>query len=181
MLTISIDAGQKEEREHRGTMLTKTKEKRDKVSELLQRKKVSVFIVFCCRNRFVPPPHLLISHLHVPSLVSSGEIFFSDVAERKRKPCSEGCKIKLQLYRPVTLWGGKARILWAVGEIPALSSLRGLGTKGGVAISHCYKRSWLIRVWLALCSLWVQSQPRKQVSYHNGRHSGNPWLKPRIH
>jgi hypothetical protein len=83
-------------------MLTKTKEKKDKVSELLQGKKekFSVFIVFCFAE--IGLSLTLISHLHVPALFSPGEIFFSDVAERKRKPCTEDCKIKLQLYRPHT-------------------------------------------------------------------------------
>lgn len=60
-------------------MLTKTKKKKDKVSELLHRKKSFPFLSSSFAEIGLCP--ILISHPQVPSLFSSGEIFLSDVAE----------------------------------------------------------------------------------------------------
>jgi hypothetical protein len=49
-------------------MLTKTKEKKDKVNELLQRKKFPFLSSSVAEIGLSP---ILISHLHVPSLFSS--------------------------------------------------------------------------------------------------------------
>jgi hypothetical protein len=61
-------------------MLTKTKKKKDKVSELLHRKKKSFPFLSSSFAEIGLCP-ILISHPHVPTLFSSGEIFLSDVAE----------------------------------------------------------------------------------------------------
>lgn len=90
MLAISRGMGQK--RESRGKMLTKTKEKKDKVNELLQRKKFS-FHPFLSQKSFCLSSVFLF-FVFFPRFPLE-KYFFSDVAQRKRKRCSEDCKIKL--------------------------------------------------------------------------------------
>jgi hypothetical protein len=73
-------------------MLTKTKEKKDKVNELLQRRKKKVLFLSSSFAKIVLSP-IRISAL-LPRFPQE-KYFFSDVAQRKRKRCIEDCKIKL--------------------------------------------------------------------------------------
>lgn len=91
MLAISRGMGQK--RERWGKMLTKTKEKKDKVNELLQRKKKFSFYSLLSQKSFCLSSVFLFFMLF--SRFPLEKYFFSDVAQRKRKRCTEDCKIKL--------------------------------------------------------------------------------------
>lgn len=132
----------KEATEEWGTMLTKTKGKKDKVSELLHRKKVFVFIVFFCRNRRVSNSYFSSSCSLVPlwrntSLGCSGR-------------GQEICEIKLQLHHHVTVWrespGAETRIHWQGWNLGIFISLQLRHTQGWVAIRRRYKWTWLLSV-----------------------------------
>jgi len=74
-------------------MLTKTKEKKDKVNELLQRKKNFSFYPLLSQKSFFLSSVFLF-FMFFPCFPLE-KYFFSDVAQRKRKRCTEDCKIKL--------------------------------------------------------------------------------------
>lgn len=74
-------------------MLTKTKEKKDKVNELLQRKKKSSFYPLLSQKSFCLSSVFLFFMFFLRFPLE--KYFFSDVAQRKRKRCTEDCKIKL--------------------------------------------------------------------------------------
>jgi len=75
-------------------MLTKTKEKKDKVNELLQRKKKMFSFYPLLSQKSFCLSSVFLFFMYFPRFPLE-KYFFSDVAQRKRKRCTEDCKIKL--------------------------------------------------------------------------------------